>query len=208
MNVSGDGSIKTWSVAPRDTTRVHVSLVTNDNPIDAKIETWQGPEDIPQDIDVYVEGGARSRFVVVLSMPGLSNTLAVRNFVRSVLDSPRVQIVADITPSLKVSISRISNSKILRDIHPDHDRTYPLAPFVEKTLVAIMTDGYPLKAHTELLQGPLVAKQVIHESTQDSFARPVYAIISTPGTRNAVRISNECAETSTISAFVEPIETN
>jgi hypothetical protein len=83
-------------------------------------------------------------------------------------------------------------------------RTYPLAYDVQRIEVMLKTDGRPMNARIELMQGPNNNKQVIELYADDGLARPFFAIIDAVGGHNVVRVANTGPMEFPLYASVQP----
>lgn len=189
------GSLKTWSFASPSVERVQVQLKTDGRPLDADIELWQGPDNTPQKMRVYIEDGLKRPFTALMETPRGPNTVAVRNIAQ--LEFPLSAFVAaDNNAEPSLGKSNVVQGGALR--------TYPFDPMVESVQVQIKTDGRPLNARIELLQGPNNNKEVIEIYTEDGIDRPFYVILETPGSGNVVRVVNTAPVEFPMQVSVEP----
>mmetsp|Transcript_42566 Transcript_42566/g.72608 ORF Transcript_42566/g.72608 Transcript_42566/m.72608 type:complete len:297 (+) Transcript_42566:120-1010(+) len=181
------GSLRTWSFSNPTLDAVQVLLKSEGRPIDADIELWQGPDNTPHKMRVYIEDGALRTFNTVIGTPRGTNTVAVRNIGQ--LEFPLDAVVRpDVTDGLAISIaSGATRSEIIQG---GAVRTFPFNPSVASVGIILKTDGRPLNARIELLQGPNNNKQVVELYTEDGLDRPFFAIVETPGSGNVVRIVN------------------
>ncbi|KAL7550201.1 hypothetical protein ACHAWF_013439 [Thalassiosira exigua] len=181
------GSLRTWSFSNPRIDAVQVLLKSQGRPIDADVELWQGPDNAPHKMRVYLEDGALRTFSAVVGTPRGPNTVSVRNIGQ--LEFPLDAIVRpDIADGLAVSIASVARRSEI--IQGGSVRTYPFNPSVDSVALILKTDGRPLNARIELLQGPNNNKQVVELYTEDGLERPFFAIIETPGAGNVVRIVN------------------
>jgi hypothetical protein len=196
------GSLKTWSFASPIVERVQVVLRTEGRPLDANIELWQGPDNTPHKMRVYNENGAMRPFHAVVETPSCPNTIAVRN--TGQLEFPFEAFVSgDIGQGPPKPSAFTDDVRSARTIQGGALRTYPFDPTVESVKITLRTDGRPLNARIELLQGPNNNKQVVELYTENGQERPFFAIIETPGSGNVVRVVNTATVEFPMTASVE-----
>ena len=196
------GSLKTWSYRSPAVERFQVNLSTEGRPLDADIELWQGPDNTPCKMRVYVENGSLRPFNAVIEAPRGPNTVAIRNIGQ--IEFPlAARVGADEVD--RPNPEAISNTMTIQG---GALRTYPFDPQVDSVQVLLKTDGRPLNARIELLQGPNNNKQVIELYTEDGLDRPFFAILETPGSGNVVRVVNTAPVEFPMTASVVPNSIN
>jgi len=192
------GSLRTWSYRSPAVEQVQVVLSTEGRPLDADIELWHGPDNTPCKMRVYVENGQLRPFSAVIETPRGPNTIAIRNIGQ--IEFPiAANVVADAVdqPSPECATSSMT-------VQGGALRTYPFDPSVDSVQVLLKTDGRPLNARIELLQGPNNNKQVIELYTEDGCDRPFFCFLATPGSGNVVRIVNTAPVEFPMTASVVP----
>jgi predicted secreted protein len=183
--------------------RVQVLLKTEGRPLNANVELWQGPDNTPQKINVYIEDGSYRPFRAVIETPGGSNAVCIRN--TGHMEFPLAACVdgeieqSAVSPS--VMLASRTNGRIVQGgaVH-----TTPFKANVQSVQILLKTDGRPMNARIELLQGPNNNKQVMELYVEDGEMRPFYAVVETPGTGNVVRIVNTSTMEYPLNASVEP----
>jgi len=192
------GSLRTWSYRSPAVEQVQVVLSTEGRPLDADIELWHGPDNTPCKMRVYVENGELRPFSAVIATPRGPNTVAIRNIGQ--IEFPlAANVVAD---GVDVPSPECASSGMT--VQGGALRTYPFDPSVDSVEVLLKTDGRPLNARIELLQGPNNNKQVIELYTEDGFDRPFFCILETPESGNVVRIVNTAPVEFPMTASVVP----
>ena len=192
------GSLRTWSYRSPAVEQVQVVLSTEGRPFDADIELWHGPDNTPCKMRVYVENGQLRPFSAVIETPRGPNTVAIRNI--GAIEFPiAASVVAD---DVDYPSNECLNSQTT--VQGGALRTYPFDPTVESVEILLRTDGRPLNARIELLQGPNNNKQVVELYTEDGCDRPFYCTLETPGSGNVVRIVNTAPVEFPMTAAVVP----
>ena len=192
------GSLRTWSYRSPATEQVQVNLATEGRPLDADIELWHGPDNTPCKMRVYIENGDIRPFSAVVETPRGPNTIAIRN-----IGQIEFPIVASVNGnSVPMPCAEcIADSKTIQG---GALRTYAFDTTVDSVQLLLKTDGRPLNARVELLQGPNNNKQVIELYTEDGCDRPFFCYLETPGSGNVVRIVNTAPVEFPMTASVVP----
>jgi len=196
------GSLRTWSFRSPLVEQVQVVLSTEGRPLDADIELWHGPDNTPYKMRVYIENGQLRPFSAVIETPRGPNTVAIRNIGQ--IEFPlAANVVAENvdqpSPETLSSAMTVQGGAL---------RTYPFDPSVDSVQVLLRTDGRPLNARIELLQGPNNNKQVIELYTEDGLDRPFFCYLMTPGSGNVIRIVNTAPVEFPMTASVVPHTVN
>ena len=196
------GSLRTWSYRSPAVEQVQVVLSTEGRPLDADIELWHGPDNTPCKMRVYVENGQLRPFSAVIETPRGPNTVAIRNIGQ--IEFPiAANVIADHVDNPSVDCIGSSTT-----IQGGALRTYPFDPSVDSVEVLLKTDGRPLNARIELLQGPNNNKQIIELYTEDGNDRPFFCVLETPGSGNVVRVVNTAPVEFPMTASVVPHSIN
>lgn len=203
VSVQG-GSLRTCAL-DEGIERVQIFMRTEGRPLNANVDLWQGPDNSPQRMGVYLEDGNMRNFRAVVETPGATNAIAIRN--TGQLEFP---LTAGVESVIEGAISNRSPARELSDmtrsriVQGGAVYTTPFSHRVSSVQMTLRTDGRPLNARIELLQGPNNNKQVIEIYAEDGLERPFYAIMDTLGTGNVVRIVNTATVEFPLYASLEP----
>jgi hypothetical protein len=174
------GSLRTWSYRSPIVNQVQVVLSTEGRPLDADVELWNGPDNIPCRMSVYSDDGFVRPFSAVLATPRGPNTVSVRNVGR--MEFP---ITATVFPT-----NRGMRAPEFEQIQGGALATYAFEQAVDSIEVLLETDGRPLNAKLELLQGPNNNKQVIELYSEDGLDRPFACFLESAEYGCVVRVLN------------------
>jgi len=197
--IQGGGSLRTWSTPTAE--RVQLSMKSEGRPMNSNIELWQGPDNTPQKLSVYIEDGNLRPFNLVIETPRGPNSIAIYN--TGQLEFPFTAVVeADVSGAPAMQSPGLVDG--LTIVQGGALKTFPFAPSVASVQILLKTDGRPLNARIELLQGPNNQKQVMDIYTEDGMERPFFVVIETPGSGNVIRVLNTAPMEYPMSASVQP----
>eukprot|EP00751_Fragilariopsis_kerguelensis_P004157 CAMPEP_0170832212 /NCGR_PEP_ID=MMETSP0733-20121128/50627_1 /TAXON_ID=186038 /ORGANISM="Fragilariopsis kerguelensis, Strain L26-C5" /LENGTH=339 /DNA_ID=CAMNT_0011198333 /DNA_START=188 /DNA_END=1207 /DNA_ORIENTATION=+ len=215
-NIQGGNALKMWNVQSKDIDRVSVRIQNKGVPLSAQVEVWKGPESTPMRLQVACDDGKTFPFLAVLETYGDHNSVAVRN--TGPVEFPMNACVVADDNSVMGSGAVVQALDQLGDpfsVHGDDNQvSFPFANTVESVQLLLQTDGRPLNARVELIQGPDAdIKQVIDINSENGKTQPFFAVIDTPSYKwnesTTIRITNTAASlVFLLTAIVEPYVIN
>ena len=200
------GSLRTCNLE-QSVNRVHIALKTGGRPLNACVDLWQGPDNTPQNVRLYVEDANLRPFRTIIETPRNSNAVCIRNTAE--LEFPLAANLDFETETDSDNVFSDAKRKMEATCKPRIVQggavyTTPFTTSVSSIQVLLQTDGRPLNARIELLHGPNNSKQVMEVYQEDGYERPFYTIIETPGDGNVIRIVNTSTVEFPLTAIVEP----
>jgi hypothetical protein len=204
------GSLRTWTHGPA--AEQHVTLGTNGRPLDATVEVWDGPGNTPVSMRVYGENGRQRPINAAIGGRGGPSTVAVRN--TGPMEFP---ITGDVMPvghpSAPEPVGRRVSSSARRTasgmtIQGGAERTFRLDWPVSSVQVLLSSEGMPITATIEVLQGPNTNRQGIELYSEDGRGRPVSYVLETPGYGCVIQINNKGPMEFPLTAEVVPLTVN
>eukprot|EP00543_Licmophora_paradoxa_P006008 CAMPEP_0202458610 /NCGR_PEP_ID=MMETSP1360-20130828/26483_1 /ASSEMBLY_ACC=CAM_ASM_000848 /TAXON_ID=515479 /ORGANISM="Licmophora paradoxa, Strain CCMP2313" /LENGTH=288 /DNA_ID=CAMNT_0049079231 /DNA_START=50 /DNA_END=916 /DNA_ORIENTATION=- len=198
------GALKTWSFDDSACQRVQVIMKTDGRPLESTVELWEGPDNTPQKMGIYIEEGCSRPFSAVIATPrNGQNTIAVYN--TGHLEFPLAACV-EAEGFLGALPGELFKNSKAKKVQGGAVNTVPFGPSVDAVQILLMTDGRPLNARIELYQGPNNNKQVVEIYSEDGRERPFFIVIETPGVGNVFRVCNKANVEFPMLCRVEPYE--
>lgn len=213
------GALRTWSFDKAD--RLIVGISSDDRTLQNDVlahegrhmkcllELCEGPDNTPFRLEVVSGKGKLRPFKAVIETPKGYGSLFLRNI--GDLEFP---ITAN------VGAAHTGGGGPFMDLDEDiYDMrapemlqgggsiiSFPLDPQVRSAKVQLRTDGRPLNAKIELIQGPNTIRYSIDLYNEDGNLRQFYTVISTPNAGNVIRIVNTAPVEYPLTVAVEPFE--
>ena len=193
------GALRTWSFPTMTMSRVNLALTTEGppegNPLNVDVQFNEGPDNTPQRMRIYSGKGRLRPYKMWIETPSDTAAVFIRNL--APLEFPCVAKVGtepeDVPPmdnmnEMTDAIFDMSKPTVIQGAGAL--RSFALAHDVNSVKVRLTTDGRPLNAMVELVQGPNAPKYIIEIYTEDGMLRPFTAVLETPGPGNELRIVN------------------
>jgi hypothetical protein len=183
VEIQGE-TLRTWAFKSPAVEKVQVDLSTLGRPLEATVEVWNAAGNTPFQARVYSEDGEVRPINVVLETPRGPSTVAVRNIGQ--MEFPMNAEVDE----MYVPEPSPEHQSVAQYIQGGALKTFPMDPAVEAVEVLLTTDGMPMNARVEILQGPDTNKQVIELYSENGMDRPFFCTFATPWSGNVIRILN------------------
>lgn len=219
------GALKTWSFPDASIERLMVSMSANDYSLapvafdnvsskegrlmHALVYLCEGPDNTPMRMEIKSGKGKYRPFKCAIETPWGHSSLFIRNIgemefpITAAVGSAMEGGSPDGLMDLPSSLYEMSDPRILQG---GSIISFPLEPAINLVKVVLKTDGRPLNAKIELVQGPNAEKVMIDLYTEDGSLRPFYTVIASPGQGNTLRIINTASVEFPLTLHVEPFD--
>jgi hypothetical protein len=212
-NVQGNRALKTWTIQNENIERVQVLLMNDGTPLASLIEVWTGPDSTPQRVSVKSDNGCAYPFSAVLEVPSDQSSIAIRNM--GPMEFPMgACVVDDVEDAMVGGNKKAGTGAIVQTLHDlgvhipingeNSMESFRFEKHVESVQVLLKTDGRPLNARIELVQGPNDSKQVIDIFSENGETQPFFAVIDTPGVSTIRVVNTAPSMVFPLTAIVEP----
>ena len=183
-----------------------VDLRTEGRDMYANLEMWAGPDNTAQQVSLYSQDGSQYGVRTTMSTTQ-QNSIAIRNqgdlqfpLEASVTSRPLPERFSPPDSSMRGSYGR---SEVKRIQGEGMSEDIPIPAEVQSIRVVLESEGTPINANVELLQGPNNIK-VLGDIYNDGIHGPFEAEIDTPGLSGTLRITNTGPMAYPIRAYIEP----
>lgn len=192
------GSLRTWTThgtpVGSPVQDHHVTLATDGRPLDASVELWDGPANTPVRMQIYGEDGHERPVRTVMRGRGSPSTVALRN--TGPMEFPVAGHVSRTAPPVDAAGMAVDGPTAecfatAKRIQGGAERTYPFDWTVESVQIYITSDGMPVTATIDVLQGPNTVRQGIQLYSDDGREKPIIYVLETPGPGCVVQINND-----------------
>lgn len=212
-SIQGNKALKTWTITNEDVERVQVLLKNDGTPLTGLVEVWTGPDSTPQRISVRSDNGSDYPFSAVLEVPPDQSSIAIRNM--GPMEFPMgACVVADVEDAIAGGNKVAGTGAIVQTLDDlgmhcpingeNSMESFRFEKHVESVQVLLKTDGRPLHARLELVQGPNDSKQTIDIFSENGLSQPFFAVIDTPGASTIRVINTAPSMVFPLEAIVEP----
>ena len=176
------GTLKSWTYHSSNVNKLDVVIGTEGRPFDADIQVWNGPDNAPARLRVYSQNGKIHKLRTIVQTPRHPNTLAIHN-----LGSIEFPLCAHVTRNSSMCVSEkcLSNT-CQKHIQGGAFHTYSFGSNVTSVQLLLKTNGCPLNARIELLQGPNTNKEVVELYCEDGLDRPFFCYMDMPENKESV----------------------
>lgn len=194
------GTSDVWSYSDRRVQAAQIVLSSEGGPLDAETEVYQGTNSAPLRLRTYSQNGEMCPFSAVIQSPYEQISQVEVSNVGPIVDPIDAAVVTD-----SVDMPKHVDYTAETYLQGGAMCTFKCEPSVESVQVLLNTNGRPLNAKIEVLQGPNDYRQIIELTAHDGLNQPLYCFLDTPGAGHVVRVVNNGPMYDPITASVVPL---